>query len=194
MIELHKVSSATKNKRIHVASCPFKGKPVTLLNNHRIDELYDLTSEISQTKKPLFLSNQFIHCYTSYIFRDESRNWSDIFVVSDFDRNKCIWRVPIEEVRSLFLLASEDYPHSVSRFFDPTKQDYITVTNQCLTRRCSQPLAASQLGLRGPTTSRRSPDKLGCPIGVAELDVRPSLRRMNPDCPHPTLSLWLLSE
>ena len=65
------------------------------------------------------------------------------------------------------------YKHGVGCF----AQDGIE-SNCRRTRRCSQPLAASLLGLRGPSTSRRSPDKFGCPFRVAELDVR-LLYKMN---------------
>jgi hypothetical protein len=102
LIELHKVSSATRDFTMRVFSCPARGKHVHRLNEHHIYELYGLEKERRETKKPLYLSNQFIHAYTSFVARDDSRNWCDVYVVSDFDRNDCIWRIPISEIRRLF--------------------------------------------------------------------------------------------
>src|SRR5262249_12924398 len=110
-----------------VFSCPRLGKNVHRMNCHCIDELYDLTAEREQTKKPLYISNQFIHAYTWTIARDQQRNWSSIYIVSEFDRNDCIWRIPISEIQKLFKTASLDYPHSIrGRFVDG---DYKYVTN-----------------------------------------------------------------
>ena len=52
-----------------------------------------------------------------------------------------------------------------------TSRPVAVARNEDRTRRCSQPLAASLSGLRGPSISRRSPDKLARPFRVAELDV-----------------------
>jgi len=129
LIELHKVSTLTRNFQMRVFSCPTRGKHVTRLNHHRIDELYNLDNEERQTKKPLYLSNQFIHAYTSFVMRDESRNWSDVYIVSDFDRNDCIWRIPVAEVHRLFTIAAQDYPHSIQEVFNEEQGDYNVSTN-----------------------------------------------------------------
>jgi len=109
---------------MEVYSVPNRGKHVTLLNRCDVDKLYDFNREQKQTKKPLYLSNQFIHAYTSFVARDETRNWNSIFAVSDFDRNNCIWRVPVSVIRSLFEAASRDYPHSMSFTYNHKKKDY----------------------------------------------------------------------
>lgn len=129
LIELHKVSSATRDCTLRVFSCQAREKHVHRMNHHRLDELYDLEKERRETKKPLYLSNQFIHAYMSFVARDESRNWSDVYVVSDFDRNVCIWRIPVSEVRRLFIVASQDYPHKLQMEFKQQKGDYDVSTN-----------------------------------------------------------------
>ena len=127
LIELHKVSPQTRDFNMEVYSCPSQGTNVTLMNNHRIEEHYDLENEILEIKKPLYMSNQFIHAYTSFVNRDETRNWSEVFIVSDFDRNDCIWRVPIPIIQALFELASDDYPTYIAWRFDKKKDDYKVV-------------------------------------------------------------------
>ena len=124
LIELTKVSHKVRDFRMDVYSAPNRGKPVTLLNRGDVDELYDIKNERKQTKKPLYLSNQFIHAYMSFVARDETRNWDSMFVVSDFDRNDCIWRIPISTIRNLFKLAAYDHIYSASFTYNAEKQDY----------------------------------------------------------------------
>lgn len=124
LIELHKVSSKVRNFRMEVYSSPSRGKKATLLNCEALYELYDMDEERKEEKKPLYMSNQFIHAYTSFVARDEMRNWESVYVVSDFDRNDCIWRVPIASIRALFDLASRDEPRSISYTYNAQKGDY----------------------------------------------------------------------
>jgi hypothetical protein len=129
LIELHKVSSRTRNNMLEVFCYHARGEKVHQLNHIRLDSLYDLDKETRQQKKPLYLSNQFIHAYTSFVVRDESRNWSDALIVSDFDRNDYIWRISISEIRRLFLVASDDYPRSLRIKFNEKSGDYDVSTN-----------------------------------------------------------------
>jgi len=99
------------------------------MNRHEIYELYDLEAERCETKKPLYMSNQFIHAYTSFVVRDENRNWSNAYIVSDYDRNDCIWRVPVSEIRRLFSALARDFPRSVQMVFNHKKGDYDVSTN-----------------------------------------------------------------
>src|SRR5436190_22208387 len=82
LIELHKVSSATRNLTMGVFSSPTRGKNVTRMNHHRLDEVYDLENERRETKRPVYVCNQLVHAYTSFIARDQTRNWSDVYAVS----------------------------------------------------------------------------------------------------------------
>ena len=129
MIELHKVSSKTRDFSMTVFSCPVRVKHVHRMNVHDHWETYDLQTEKRTSKTPLYLSNQFIHASTSFVQRDETRNWSDVYIVSDRDRNQCIWRIPVEQIRDLFLVASEDHVHSASWVYNEKKGDYDISTN-----------------------------------------------------------------
>lgn len=129
LLELNKVSSRTRDFDMEVYSCPNRGIDITKLNVGEIFEIYDFENEKIGTKKPLYISNQFIHAYISFVSRDESRNWSDVYIVSDYDRNDCIWRIPIATIRSLFKLASEDYPYQLRYSYDYQKRDYLVTTD-----------------------------------------------------------------
>ncbi len=129
LIELHKVSTTTRDQVLSVFSYRTRGGNVTHRNKFDLKEIYDLDREVPAIRNPAYIANQFIHAYTSLVARDETRNWSDVFAVSDYDRNDCIWRVPIPEIRRIFLTAAEDYPHSVHMVFNPKKGDYDIQTN-----------------------------------------------------------------
>jgi hypothetical protein len=129
LIELHKVSSKTRDYSMTVFSCPVRVKHVHRMNAHDHCETYDLQNEKRASKKPFYLSNQFIHAYTSFVARDKTRNWSDVYIVSDYDRNECIWRIPVAQIRGLFSVASHDYPHSSRWVYSEKKGDYEVSTN-----------------------------------------------------------------
>lgn len=124
LIELHRVSTATRDHRLTAFSCLARGRPVTKLNLAQLWDLYEIENEKRDFKKPLYLSNQFVHAHISLVDRDASRNWSSVYVVSDFNRNQCLWRVPINEIQVLFETAASDNPMSGSFRFNPKKQDY----------------------------------------------------------------------
>jgi len=124
IIELHKVSSRVRDYTISVIACHRKGTPVNYFNRGDIFDLYDFDNERGETKKPLYISNQFIHAYASFVDRDESRNWNNAYVISDYDRNDCIWRIPVSIIRDLFLLASQDYPAKLDMSYNEKKMDY----------------------------------------------------------------------
>ena len=88
-----KVSSRTRGFSMKVYFCPAKEVPVTWLNKDGYDT-YDIENEKAEIKKPRYISNQFMHACTSYVPRDETRNWSDVYVVSDFDRKRLYLAYP----------------------------------------------------------------------------------------------------
>jgi hypothetical protein len=129
LMELHKVSSRSRNLVMEVFSCPTRRKNVTRMNHHRLEEMYDLANERCEAKKAVYVCNQLIHAYTSFVARDETRNWSDVYAVSDFDRNDCIWRIPILEIHRLFKEVGKDYSHTFRMVYNPKKRDYDVSTN-----------------------------------------------------------------
>jgi len=129
LIEFHKVSSKIREYRFKIFSWRSTGKLPTLLNNHKIDELYDLSIERAHTKKVIYVCNQLIHSYTSTMIVDETRNWDSILTVSDYDRKDCIWRIPINSIVDILKIASKDYPYSVRYTLNKKTGDYDVKTN-----------------------------------------------------------------
>ena len=124
MNELFKTTKSIREATVSIYSCKNVGKQITFRNQYDFFEVYDVENEKQEDKKLAYVSNQFIHCTTSFLLRDETRNWSDVYIVSDFDKQNCIWRVPISEIREIFLTVSANYPHSFRMEWNPKKGDY----------------------------------------------------------------------
>ena len=81
LIQLNKVSSRTRDFRLRVYACPATGIEVTQLNKGWILEIYDLVNEKQQTKKPLYISNQFLHAYMSFVWRSAMKHATGVMSI-----------------------------------------------------------------------------------------------------------------
>ena len=129
LFEAHKVSSKSSSYKAEVYSYAPSGKRITKLTQHSIDEIYDLDNEKRVRKKIVFIANQLIHSCTLFAYRNEDRNWGGVYACSDFERNKTIYRIPIEEIISIFKLVGNDYPSSFSMQWNEEAGDYDVATN-----------------------------------------------------------------
>lgn len=129
LIELHKVSSKTKGHELTVFSFPIKIKYWRPWNAHDIEKTYDLDGERRDRKGVVYVANQFVHSATSYVMIDSTRNWSDVFITSDRNQKTSLWRIPVEEVRTLFEIAAQDYPHQYDQRYDEEKGVWVTTTD-----------------------------------------------------------------
>jgi len=124
LIEANKVSSKSRNYRARIFRCCPTGKKITNLNHWDIHDLYDLDAEHPVSKSITFIANQAIHSCTLFAYRTVDRNWGGIYVCSDFERDKTIYRVPIDELINIFRLVAKDYPTSMSYEWDDSLEDY----------------------------------------------------------------------
>jgi hypothetical protein len=128
LAERHKFSSLTKDLKLNVFRSPCI-KKVNIMNSHKINDLYNLKTEEPCKIKMLFLCNQIIHHSVLTAARDKNRNWSDIFVCSDRERQKYIYRVPLSEIIKLLKTAANDYPTEMRMIYCNKKEDFIVETN-----------------------------------------------------------------
>ncbi|EGQ8919483.1 TPA: hypothetical protein ACQYCV_001420 [Vibrio parahaemolyticus] len=126
--EIHALSASTIRKQFEVFSYRCT-KPVNNRNYWDISELYDMDSEMKQTKNIQFISNQLIHGQAMYAYRDDSRNWHGVWACSDFERNKYVYRIPISTIINMLETAANDYPEQINYRYCSKKNDYIVETN-----------------------------------------------------------------
>lgn len=124
LFEAHKVSIKSRQYRAEVFCYQPTGKRLTKLNQWQIDEIYDLSIESKVRKSIVFLANQLIHSCTIYAYRDPDRNWGGIYACSDFERDKTIYRIPVQEIIQMLELVGNDYPSSVKMTWSKEHGDY----------------------------------------------------------------------
>ena len=124
LIERHKISQELLSTRIDIRAYPKRtAKPVTWLNNHEIDELFDLNAPSQKQLTLNDLCNQVIHSYILIPLQD-GRNFTDILVCSDRLRNRWLYVIPMDRLIKLIRDVAFDYPSRMHLTFNPKKRDY----------------------------------------------------------------------
>jgi hypothetical protein len=135
LIEATKLTNKLTDTPISVRLHRSRGKPVTRLNNHRVDELYDL-DRFEQTNLLLKnLCHQFIHSYIFVPVLDESGGLSEIWIASDHQRSKALIAIRVRTIMSVFEKVSNDEVHSMHSTFDDSLGDYRIKNYSASTRR-----------------------------------------------------------
>jgi hypothetical protein len=124
LFETHKVSSKSRDYRVTIYACPVDVAKTTNRNYAYIDEVYKLKDEKEVIKDIRFVANQFIHSGAMYAYRETDRNWGGVYLCSDFERAKMLYRIPLSTIREIFILVGSDYPSSYSLTYNERKDDY----------------------------------------------------------------------
>jgi hypothetical protein len=140
LADSHKLSDATASVMMRVTLVPSSGRRVTLINNHRLDELFDFTRPIRSRQSMAFLCNQAIHSYVFATFANPGgKRLSGVYVASDRQRNRALFAVPLVEWERAFRRAGNDHPTSISHAFDEKLGDYkVTVRTDSLRGRAAR--------------------------------------------------------
>jgi len=128
LMECTKLSSKTMkyNAQIYRSPCVQK---VNNLNFGDIGELYDLENEEPVYKNVKFVCNQFIHGGAMFAYRESDRNWGGLYTCSNFELNKFVYRIPLDEIRRILKIAGNDYPSRVSLVYNENMRDFIVTTD-----------------------------------------------------------------
>ncbi|PYK37803.1 MAG: hypothetical protein DME49_10590 [Verrucomicrobia bacterium] len=124
LIERHKLSQELLSQRIDVVAYPKRTpKPVTWLNNHDIDELFDVNAPKKRQLTLNFLCNQVIHSYILIPLQD-GRKFTDVLVCSDRDRNRWLYVISMNRITKIIRDVAFDYPSRMNITYNPKRQDY----------------------------------------------------------------------
>jgi hypothetical protein len=124
LIERHKLSEELLAERMSVSAYPKKTqKPTTWLNNHKIDELFDLDTPRPNALGLGFYCNQIIHSYILVAVQD-GHQFSHILFCSDYERNRSLYFAAVSELVAMIRKVAFDYPARMHVEFNPRKQDY----------------------------------------------------------------------
>jgi len=124
LIERHTLSEELLAEQIPVQAYPKKTqKPTTWLNNHKINELFDLDSPHRRNLDLLFFCNQIVHSYILLPVR-EAQRFRHFLFCTDYQRNRLLFLADVEMVVKLLRKVAFDYPAHTHLEFNPKKQDY----------------------------------------------------------------------
>ncbi|WP_123478544.1 hypothetical protein [Pseudomonas canadensis] len=85
-------------------------KRVTWRNNHRLEELYDLSKGGHEVRDVLFVCGRIIHSFVFAPCQSEDGGLYGAFFSSDLDKDKHLYFISIDEVISLFREVGNDDP------------------------------------------------------------------------------------
>ena len=125
LMEAHKLSDSTETLKINVYSYTNRGKDVTYMNWHKLEVLYDFSSQTSQIKDLRFICNQIIHSYVFVVNILDTEEFHSLFFCSDREKNNQLYELEISELKRILRIVGRDYPYSGTYTFDPVKRDYI---------------------------------------------------------------------
>jgi hypothetical protein len=117
-----KLSDSTKDALFTVASHP-NTHAVNWLNNHRINELYDFAITYEESHRIRFIANSIIHSFILAPALDTDGHLASILFTSDFDKDKKLYELKVENVVTIFALLGRDYPHTIHWQRDPHTSD-----------------------------------------------------------------------
>lgn len=119
LIEAKKITNELAGRSIDIVGHPCIRPPVTLMNWHKIDELYNLKTSQRERIKLLQLANMIIHSYVFITDTDDRGGLSGIYVNSDYSRNRKIYYLPIKDTIHILKEFGSNYPHMTRRIRNP---------------------------------------------------------------------------
>gem|GEM_PF-6022089 len=145
----NKIGSTKFNLKVYENS----GRKVTLMNNHRFDENYELEKSKVAKRDLKFLINQFVHSYVfvpvisivdekvlksmenenltedeiAEIYEDSEKELTGIFVNTDANKNDFLFEIDINSIIEIFKKVGECNVTRVEMKFNPKKGDYDTI-------------------------------------------------------------------
>jgi hypothetical protein len=125
LADSHKLSDATVAMELRTRRFPATGYGATLINNHRVEKLFDFTRAAPSRQPLLFLCNQAIHSYVFEPYPDSrGKRVVGLLIASERQRNRAMFAVPLSEIERAFRKVGNDYPTYSYSEFDEKAGDY----------------------------------------------------------------------
>ncbi len=153
LLEANKLTSDFSSLKLEYKVYPSKGKPITLMNNHRFNENYDLENPTIEKRELRFFINQFVHSYIfspiiSVVDKDIETKIDDgslmedeiieiydnadkellgVFFNSDNNKYDSLFEMQIGTIRKLFKKVGKCNVTRIEMKYDEQKEDYKSV-------------------------------------------------------------------
>jgi len=125
LMDTPKISDSTRELKINLNWSP-NLKNVTMLNSHKMNELYDLDDIRVETKNLRFLCNQFVHSYIFEVVIEDGVGLSCCYCTYDQDKNKKIFFITVEVLVHILNLVGNDYPSELKMTRDLKTGELLT--------------------------------------------------------------------
>lgn len=125
LMDTPKISDSTRELKINLNWSP-NLRNVTMLNSHKMNELYDLDDIRVETKNLRFLCNQFVHSYIFEVVIENGVGLSFCYFTSDRDKNKKIFFITVEMLVHILNLVGNDYPSKLKITRDSKTGELLT--------------------------------------------------------------------
>ena len=128
LMDANKLTDSIVNLDVPATEYAATGKKVTLLNNHKIDELYKLEEPKEKTIKLRFLCNQMVHSYIFMIVtQPDSNGLGSILINSDNIKDERLISITADTLIKTFESVGQNYPWKSHMKYDESKGDYKVV-------------------------------------------------------------------
>ena len=128
LMDAKKLTDSIVQLDIPVLEFSATGKKITLLNNHKIDELYKLDEPRTKTIKLRFLCNQMVHSYIFMIVtQHENNGLGSVLINSGNIKDKRLISVTADTLIDVFESIGQNYPWKSQYKYDETMGDYKVV-------------------------------------------------------------------
>ena len=110
LIEANLVSTTTKKLEVPLVSYPSTGKKTTMINWHRVDQLFDFSKGRAHAVRLLDLANKMIHSYVYLPMTTSATGpvkW--ILIASDRQRNHSIHEIELSSYPRNRVVIARDY-------------------------------------------------------------------------------------
>lgn len=125
--DAEKLSESVLGTQVHARRFPSTPKHVDLMNWHNPREQYDFDRGRNHTFSLGQFCNEVIHSWVFVIEHDENGSLAGILLSSDKHRNKCLFRIELDEVLKLIRKVAADWPDGARMRRDPETNDWESV-------------------------------------------------------------------
>ena len=109
LLDTIKVTDELKTKKYTLQWHKHLGTDVTFINNHKIDELYDLGAPNKENRDLWFIASRLIHSYIFSICESENGGFLGVYFTSDSDKNKKLYYLSVDEIIAIFEEVGNNY-------------------------------------------------------------------------------------
>lgn len=124
LMESNKVTDSVKNRKIELAIYPANDKPITLLNQHKFPELYDLYAGQKEAVSYWDICNQFIHSSIFAPFVPTGTSLVGFYIASDWAKKKKLYYFQLKVLVEMLETVGNNYPTHIELTFNEKAKEY----------------------------------------------------------------------